>query len=443
MATRQKTGSDELVDEHAGEPAVHGLVEHLFRHQAGRLVAALARSFGSQHLQLAEEVVQEALIAALKRWPFTGVPDHPAAWLHQVARNRALDRLRRDARFLGKEDQIRERIRLAAEAAAGEPGQAGLSGEITDDQLRLVFLCCHPELPRDGRVALTLKLVGGFSIDEIARAFFAKRSTIAQRLVRAQQRVRDRHLGLELPPPAELPRRLDAVLEAIYLIFNEGYVVHRGDALVRADLCGEALRLVERLAAITPLTRPSVHALAALLCFQASRLPARVDAEGEMLPLDEQDRALWDRRAIRRGFRHLELAATGDEITCYHLEAAIASQHAMASSDLDTDWPAVLALYDDLLHLAPSPVVELHRSVAVARVRGPLAALAELDALLDSPLADYHLLHATRADLLARLGERQAAASALQVAIARAPTSPERRLLERRLASLGDTSTVS
>ena len=421
----------------APEGSVHGLVEHLFRHQAGRLVAALVRSFGSQHLQLAEEVVQEALIAALKSWPFSGVPQNPAGWLHQVARNRALDRLRRDTRFRGKEQQIRERMELFT-----EPGDAGLAGEVTDDQLRLVFLCCHPELPRDGRIALTLKLVGGFSIDEIARAFFAKRSTIAQRLVRAQQRVRDHALKLELPPPSELPTRLEAVLEAIYLIFNEGYVAHRGDALIRSDLCNEALRLVGHLASIPALALPSVHALAALLHFQASRQDARVDSEGELIPLDEQDRSLWNRPSIRQGFRHLELAATGDVLTAYHLEAGIASMHASAATEANTDWPMILELYDDLQRLAPSPVVQLNRAVAVARVRGPLLALAELDGLADSKLADYHLLHATRGDLLAQLGENEAAARAFAAAIRHAPTSPERRFLERRLdaVSVGSVS---
>ncbi|MEM8995198.1 MAG: sigma-70 family RNA polymerase sigma factor, partial [Acidobacteriota bacterium] len=224
----------------AGE-SVHGLVEHLFRHQAGRLVATLVRSFGGAHLQLAEEVVQEALVAALRRWPFSGVPEKPAAWLHQVARNRALDRLRRDARFRDREDEILARF----DRDSAPPPPAALAGDISDDQLRLVFLCCHPELSEDGRAALTLKMVGGFSVDEIARAFFAHRSAIAQRLVRAQKRVRDRGLELELPPPAELPSRLDAVLEAIYLIFNEGYTAHRGEDLVRHDLCAEALRLVE------------------------------------------------------------------------------------------------------------------------------------------------------------------------------------------------------
>ncbi|MEO1087208.1 MAG: sigma-70 family RNA polymerase sigma factor, partial [Acidobacteriota bacterium] len=296
--------------------SVHGLVEHLFRHQAGRLVAALVRSFGGAHLQLAEEVVQEALIAALRRWPFSGVPEKPAAWLHQVARNRALDRLRRDARFRDKEDAIVARLdRYTA------PPEIALAGDISDEQLRLVFLCCHPELSEDGRAALTLKLVGGFSVDEIARAFFARRSTIAQRLVRAQKRVRDRRLELELPAPEQLPTRLDAVLEAIYLIFNEGYAAHRGEDLVRRDLCAEALRLVEHLVAVDALARPKVHALAALLAFQASRLAARVDVDGDLLPLGNQDRSRWDGDLIRRGFAHLERAAAGDELTAYHLQA--------------------------------------------------------------------------------------------------------------------------
>ncbi|MEM1177779.1 MAG: sigma-70 family RNA polymerase sigma factor [Acidobacteriota bacterium] len=414
-----------------GGESVHGLVEHLFRHQAGRLVASLVRSFGSSHLQLAEEVVQEAMMAALKRWPYAGVPDQPAAWLHQVARNRALDRLRRDGRFRGREDAIRARLDLHT-----PPAESALSGEISDDQLRLIFLCCHPDLSADGRAALTLKLVGGFSVDEIARAFFAQRSTVAQRLVRAQKRIRDRGLELELPPPDQLPTRLDAVLEAIYLIFNEGYAAHRGDELVRRDLCAEALRLVEHLVTVESMASPAVRALAALLNFQGSRLNARVDAAGVLAPLELQDRSTWDGAMIRRGFAHLESAAAGDELSAYHLQAGIASHHALAPTDEATDWARILELYDLLRAVAPSPVVDLNRAVAAGRVHGPYAALAALDAIDDPKLADYYLLHAARADALRRLGEKEASASALRRALAAAPTGPERRVLEKRLEEL-------
>ncbi|MEO1366488.1 MAG: sigma-70 family RNA polymerase sigma factor, partial [Acidobacteriota bacterium] len=415
------------------EESVHGLVEHLFRHQAGRLVAILVRSFGGAHLQLAEEVVQEALVAALRRWPYSGVPEKPAAWLHRVARNRALDRLRRDGRFRDKEDQI-----IARFDRDTAPPEVALAGDISDDQLRLVFLCCHPELSEDGRAALTLKMVGGFSVDEIARAFFARRPAIAQRLVRAQKRIRDRGLELELPPPAELPARLDAVLEAIYLIFNEGYTAHRGEDLVRHDLCAEALRLVEHLVSVEALAVPKAYALAALLAFQASRLAARVDADGDLLPLEEQDRSLWDGGLIRRGFAHLDRAASGDVLTAYHLQAGIASLHAVAPSSAATDWRAVLGLYDRLRVLAPSPVVELNRAIAVARVEGLFAAIQALDAIDDPKLSEYHLLHATRADVLRRLGDRDEAAAALRRAVRTAPTDPERRYLERRLAELDE-----
>ena len=415
--------------------SVHGLVDHLFRHEAGRMVASLTRSFGPAHLGLAEEVVQEALIQALRRWPFGGVPDNPVAWLYRVARNQALDRLRRDASFRGKEVAIREALVPPADAGAGDSaGRAFLPGEITDDQLRLVFLCCHPDLPRDSRVALTLKTVLGFSVREIARAFLAREATIAQRLVRAQRRIRDRGIPFEVPAPDELPARLEAVLEALYLVFNEGYGAHEGGELVRVDLCAEALRLVTQLASVPAIDRPSVRALAALLCFQASRLPARVDGDGNLVLLAEQDRSLWDRALISRAFEHFGRSSVGDELTTYHVQAAIAAHHAMAASDADTDWTAILDLYDQLLGLNPSPVVALNRAVALARLRGPDAGLEAVAEIEEHPaLRDYYLLPAVRADLLQQLGEAEQAADHYRQALACPCSEPERRFLTGRL----------
>lgn len=426
----------------ARAPDLDGLVDHLFRREAGRLVAVLTRCFGPAHLDLAEEVVQEALVRALRRWPFEGVPDEPAAWLFRVARNLALDRLRRSAVFRGKEAEIRRSLGRdpsagGAPAAVPPQGDVYLEGEVSDDQLRLIFLCCHPELPRDGRVALTLKAVCGFSVREIARAFLARESTVAQRLVRAQRRIRQRRLPFEVPGPAELPERLDAVLEVLYLTFNEGYGASAGDALVRADLCREALRLAEHLAGLPGVRGPAVHALAALLAFQASRLPARADAAGEPVLLGEQDRSLWDRRLVARAFAHLERAATGDAVTAYHLQAAIAAHHASAPDAAATDWRAILGLYDQLLAVNPSPVVALNRAVALACLQGPEAGLAALEGIVDHPaVEDYHLLHATRGELLLRAGERAAAAGAFRRALACPSSEPERRFLERRLAGL-------
>jgi RNA polymerase sigma-70 factor (ECF subfamily) len=430
------------------------LLDHLFRREAGRIVAALTRSLGSRHLDLAEESVQEAMIEALRLWPFHGVPERPGGWLYRVARNRALDRLRRAKSLRDKEPEIR-RSSVANEAPE-ETRSIGpdpvrtvrFPGELTDDQLRLVFLCCHPELPPDARVALTLKLVCGFGVAEIARAFLDKEPTVAQRLVRAKRSIRERRLPFEVPTPAELPERLDSVLEVLYLTFNEGYAASapgEGDEHVKSDVCAEALRLTEELARlpdqILEQDRPPIHALAALLCFQASRIPARVDSpgsDGEIILLPDQDRSLWDRTLIRRGFGHLERSAAGPRITPYHLEAAIASRHAAAPEWSATDWPTILGLYDRLLALHPSPVVALNRAVALAHTRGPEAGLDALSALEADPeatrtLTAYHLLPATRGTLLLQAGRPAEAARALRRALELRPSPPERRLLERRL----------
>lgn len=409
------------------------------------MVAVLTRSFGPARLDLAEEVVQEALVTALKRWPWSGVPDDPVAWLYRVARNRALDLLRRDGGFRSKEGEMREALvppRGVGRDAEVNPEGVRLAGELSDDQLRLIFLCCHPDLPRDGRVALTLKTVCGFSVPEIARAFLARDATIAQRVVRAQRRIRELELPFEVPGPSELARRLDSVLEVLYLLFNEGYSAHAGDALVRADLCHEALRLARHLALRPDAGNPVVHALSALLAFQASRLTARVDAVGELVRLEDQDRSLWDRGLIHCGFAHLERAAQGTEETSYHLEAAIAAQHAAASRDgapdaAGTDWAAILRLYDRLLMHNPSPVVALNRAVALARVEGPEAGLAALEALGEpQAVRGYHLLPAIRGDLLRQAGRATEAAAAYREALDRPCSEPERRFLERRLVAI-------
>lgn len=397
------------------------------------MVASLTRAFGPTHLGLVEEVVQESLVQALRLWPFQGIPDRPVAWLYRVARNQALDRLRRDSSFREKEGAVRQ----ALAPPAVEEGSAGFKGEITDDQLRLVFLCCHPSLTRDARVALTLKTAAGFSAREIARAFLVKEATVAQRLVRAQRQIRERQLPFEMPHPEELADRLEAVLEVAYLIFNEGYSAHSGGDLVRTDLCREAMLLVDELSRLPVGDRPVVHAVASLLSFQASRLPARVDGEGNLVLLAEQDRGLWDRALIRRGFDHLELASAGEVITRFHVEAVIASHHAAAASDDQTDWPAILILYDQLLALNPSPVVALNRAVALAWVEGEEAALAALDEIAGhKALAGYYLLPATRAELWMRMGNAEEARTAFEAALECPCSEPERRFLERRLAGV-------
>jgi RNA polymerase sigma-70 factor (ECF subfamily) len=405
---------------------VRALVEHLFRHEAGRLLAALTRHFGLANLDLAEEVVQDAMVQALRQWPFRGVPDNPAAWLMQTARNKALDVLRRRAMLRRQEDDLDSH---AATLPASAPE------ELADDQLAMIFACCHPVLSAEARTALTLKSVGGFGVAEIARAFLAPETTIAQRLVRAKRKLAEEHVSLAVPPPFELPARLDSVLRVIYLLFNEGYSAHQGEDLVRHDLCAEAIRLASLLVARPETAAPKVHALLALMLLQASRLPARQDAEGNLCLLAEQDRSSWDRWLISEGMHHLECAAMGDELSEYHVQAAIAACHALAPTYDLTDWPQVLAQYDQLITIAPSPVVFLNRAVALAMVEGPEAGLQALDALHHDPaLRNYYLLPATRADMLLRLGQREEAEACYRQALGSQCTEPERRFLLKRLA---------
>lgn len=409
-------------------------MEHLFRRESGRLVAALVRVFGPARMDLAEDVVQEALVRALREWPFRGIPADPQGWLVRVARNRAIDLLRRE----GALDRIVGSLAPAEGKAEGAaPDDAFFAGEVADDALRLLFTCCHPAIPREARVALTLKTAGGFGVPEIARAFLAREDAVAQRLVRAKRRLREGGIAFEVPAPTELPARLDAVLESVYLIFTEGHAAAQGDELLRAGVCAEAVRLA-RLLAHHPVTGvPKAHALAALLLFHAARLPARRDARGDPLLLADQDRSLWDRGMTGEGYRHLARATAGSELSAYHLEAGIAAEHARAPTYEATDWARIVELYDLLLAVAPSPVAALNRAVALSMTEGEAAGLAALDALEGHPaLARYHLLPAARASLLARLGDTAGAAEAYRRALALPCSGPERRFLARRLGEV-------
>jgi RNA polymerase sigma-70 factor (ECF subfamily) len=413
--------------------ASHQLVDHLFRNRAGQMVAWLTRVFGAAHLDLVEEVVQDALVKALQQWPYTGIPDNPSGWLFRVARNRALDALRRTTAFHDRGPQIAAEL----ERAAGIDRSHEYAVE--DDELRLVFMCCHPALTRDARVTLSLKTVGGFSVAEIASAFLTSEATIAQRLVRAKRALREHRVGLELPRGAELASRVDSVLEVIYLLFNEGYNAHAGEALVRHDLCGEALRLGRLLALSSQITAPAAHALAALMAFQAARLPARTDANGEIVLLEDQDRSKWDRRLVAMGFAHLERSAQGPDMTAYHVQAAIAAVHAGATTAAETRWDRILSLYNDLIAINPSPVIALNRAVALAKVEGPRVALDAVAAIEDEPaLSNYFLLPSVKGRLLAELGDRAAAADCFRQALACPSTEPERRFLLRRLHACAD-----
>ena len=407
----------------------HRLVEHLFRERSGQMVAWLTRIFGPAHLDLVEEVVQDALVKALQQWPFSGVPQNPAGWLFQVARNGALDVLRRRTSLRDRADAIARELTRSAERLQRHHWH--VDEVIEDDELQMIFLCCHPALSRDAQVALSLKTVGGFSVQEIARAFLSSESTVAQRLVRAKRQLRVANASFELPSGDSLGLRLEAVLEVIYLLFNEGYAARGGDILVRNDMCGEALRLA-RLVAGQTIATPSAHAIAALLAFQSARLPARVDDEGEVVLLDEQDRSHWDPRLMAMGFAHLERSAAGEVMSPYHVQAAIAAAHARATSPEDTPWPTILRLYDDLLGLQPSPIVALNRIVAIWKVQGLDAAERELQALEETrPLTEYYLLPALKGRLLTVRGELDKAREAFDAALQLPCSEPEKRLLRR------------
>jgi len=414
--------------ERAAPSDVDALVEHLFRHSAGQMVSRLARWLGSARLDLAEEAVQDALVRALETWPFGGVPAEPRGWLFQVARHRALDLFRRDTFLRGKRD-ILERATPEADVREQPLG---------DDELAMMFMCCHPSLPHAGRIALTLKTVGGFGVGEIAAAFLAEPDAIAQRLVRAKRQIREEEIAIDIPHPAELGARLDSVLDVLYLLFNEGYAAHGGENLVRRDLCGEAIRLAGLLARNPATDVPAVHALLALMLLQSSRLPARVDDAGDLLLLSEQDRARWDRELIAEGMEHLERASSGNEVTPYHVEAAIAAAHAVARDEVSTDWALIVRLYDDLLALKPSPVVALNRAIARAMVDGPDAGIAAIERIESDPaLARYYLLPAALGGLWLKRGDLVRAARHYHEALTRPCSAPERRFLEKQLARCG------
>jgi RNA polymerase sigma-70 factor, ECF subfamily len=419
----------------AGPPETAGvLLEHLFRHQAGRMVAHFTRLLGPANLELAEEAVQEAMLRALESWPYSGVPANPPAWLFRVAHNAAIDAVRRAQKALPLDADESETLLNELSGSPPPPDNADLEEQLRDDELRMIVMCCHPEIPAEAAVALSLKTVGGFSVREIACAFLAEETAIAQRVVRAKRQIREQGLTLDVPRGAELELRLDSVMEVIYCMFNEGYTAHEGENLVRKNLCEEGLRL-GRLVASSSISAPRVHALVALMAFQAARLPARTDEAGDLILLDSQDRRLWDRDLIALGFHHFELSMSGDTVSPYHAEAAIAATHARATGPADTDWHMILQLYDQLLTINPSPVVALNRAVAISKVHGPAVALRAVEPLVGNrKLRDYHLLLAVRGHLLLELGSPREAAACFREAISRRCSAPERRFLTRKLA---------
>ena len=405
-------------------------VEAVYRSDSRRVLATLIRLLGD--FDLAEEALHEAFAAAVERWPRDGVPANPRAWLVSAGRFKAIDVLRRRARFDRSLAELAERL----DADPVEPGGSDAES-VEDDRLRLIFTCCHPALAPDAQAALTLREVCGLTTEEIARAFLAAPPTVAQRIVRAKAKIRDARIPYQVPSRAELPERLDIVLQVIYLVFNEGYFASSGASLTRHDLSGEALRLGRLLLELLP--DPEVMGLLALMLLHESRRAARTSPDGELVLLDEQDRTLWSREQIAEGSALVERALASSRIGPYTLQAAIAAVHAQAPTAAATDWGRIVALYDALVEPEPSPVVELNRAAAVAMRDGPQAGLALIDEILArGDLAGYHLAHSARAELCRRLGRTADARASFERALGLTRQEPERRFLERRLRELGD-----
>jgi RNA polymerase sigma-70 factor (ECF subfamily) len=405
-------------------------IEAIYRSDSRRVLATLIRLLGD--FDLAEEALHDAFAAAVEQWPQQGLPDNPRAWLVSTGRFKAIDRTRRRARFDASLGELAERLDAESRDAAD---RAIDLDALEDDRLRLIFTCCHPALPADAQIAMTLREVCGLTTEEIARAFLTAPATIAQRIVRAKTKIRIAKIPYQVPSRAELPERLDAALHAIYLVFNEGYAASSGTSLIRTDLSAEAIRLGRLLVELLP--EPEAMGLLALMLLHESRRAARVSPDGDLVLLDEQDRTIWNREQIREGCALVERALTSRRFGPYALQAAIAAVHAEAPSAAATDWPQIVGLYDVLLRADPSPVIELNRAAAVAMRDGPAAGLALIDAILGrGDLADYALAHSARAELARRLGRAAEARASYERALALTKQEPQRRFLEQRIARL-------
>jgi RNA polymerase sigma-70 factor, ECF subfamily len=412
-------------------------IETLYRSESGRVLATLVRLLGD--LDLAEESMHEAFAAALECWTLAGIPDKPRPWLISTARFKAIDAMRRRARFDGAQRDLVAHMESRAHDASGKDEETG-DEEIEDDRLRLIFTCCHPALPAEGQVALTLREICGLTTEEIARAFLVTPATLAQRIVRAKAKIRETPIPYEVPTPEELPERLAAVLQVIYLVFNEGYSAAAGAEVTRAELTGEAIRLGRLLTELQPepqVPKPEIMGLLALMLLQESRRAARTSPAGELILLENQDRSLWNREQIAEGVALLEKALKSRRFGPYTLQAAIAAVHAEAESVAATDWRQIVAIYDQLVRIQPSPVVHLNRAVAIAMRDGPEAGLTHIDAVLEhGELANYYLAHSARADMYRRLGRTAEARSAYEKALALSQQEPERQFLQERIRQL-------
>jgi RNA polymerase sigma factor (sigma-70 family) len=410
------------------------LVDHLFRHDSGKLVSVLTRIFGAENLDMAEDVVQDSLAEAMTQWVYKGVPENPTGWLFMVARNKALNIVNREKY---KRKYSSDVAHFLQSQWTAEPALNHIFSEqqILDDQLRMMFTCCHPSISSDSQVALILKTLCGFSIAEISKAFLTTDENVNKRLVRARQKIREDKIPFEVPEGRSLESRLDAVLEAIYLLFNEGYSASTGNDIIRFELCEEAIRLSEIMAAHEILkAKSSVHALLALMYLNASRFKSRTDEKGNIFTMAEQDRALWDRSLMQKGFLHLEKSALHGDLSIYHILAAISAYHCSAKDFESTDWTGILSLYDKLTKIDPSPLVLLNRAIVISKVVSASEALKELEKIKDSPaLESYHLFYSTQAELYIQNTEFSKATKALRMAIELSPLQAEKDLLRKKL----------
>jgi RNA polymerase sigma factor (sigma-70 family) len=416
--------------------SISKLIDHLFRHESGKIVSVLTRIFGTENLDLAEDVMQDSLVEAIKQWTYKGIPENPSAWLFKVAKNKALNIINREKY---KRQYSSDVIHYMRSEWTAVPAMDHFFSEeeILDDQLRMMFTCCHPSISSDSQVALTLKTLCGFSVPEIAKAFLTTEENIKKRLVRARQKIREDNIPFEVPQGKYLEDRLGAVLETIYLLFNEGYSASKGNDLVRYELCEEAIRLSEIIAAQKSLQNKSnVYAILALMYLNACRFKARTGDHGRILTMAEQDRSLWNRSLMKNGFYYLEKSTVHKNLSIYHILAAISAQHCSAPDFESTDWKTILSLYDSLAQIDASPVVLLNRAIALAKVAGASQSLDELEKIKDNPaMASYHLFYSTKAEFHIQTNEFQKACNCLKKAIDLSPLEAEKDLLKEKLDS--------